>query len=242
MNTYESISLVGSLSSEYEAEERTGLTGWSELVVSGYGFENTPENAEEQFSLEFSEAKEPVLTVVHKNGIVIASIVLDRRSEYGEETGGFSVHGVVVRPEFKKLGLGKYLYDMALQEHDVRIVVGSTKNPAAALARARSGVLHDMRTFYGMQEITSEDECGFSIDHLPILEVYYKNSSGEIDSENGLIYKPTNVLPPNVPEVGTFPVHIQMGFEHVIKAQLEVGNIKTATAPLLSIKRETLDF
>ena len=237
-NTEQILTIDTIFTSEEAAVAQTGLSGWSALVMAGYGFTGDAAFAGQQFQLEYGDAERPIITVLHDGTSIIASLVLSRRSEFGD-TRAYGVHGIVVRPDHMGRGLGSKLYERAVQDNGIDIVVGSTKTPAAVAARARALARCDMRTFFGLREITGGEPINTTT-LRGFLDTYLAHSSGEVDPDTSLIYKDTNVLLPDIPHVERLPEHIQRAFEPIIAAQKEVGDTKTATLPLLSIKSHLL--
>lgn len=226
----------GHFESEEEAT-KTGLEGWKDLVMRGYGFTGDDTYAKEQFAIEYCKPQESRIIAFSKDGIIVASLVLARNQYFGN-LSSFGVHGIVVLPEYKGKGLGKKLYKEAAKNAGVDIISGSTKTPSAVLARANGVAEHGMRTFYGPYEVTSPSRNGMIGDHLEFLAAYLANKEkfpGEV-----VIFRSTDILLPDVPDLSDFPDHIKHAFEPVVTRQKEVGDAKTAVMPLLSIKEGLL--
>ncbi|MFS8158610.1 MAG: GNAT family N-acetyltransferase [Candidatus Roizmanbacteria bacterium] len=241
MSTKEGVlSINCSFASEADAKDQTGLSGWTEVLMRGYGFEGDVDFANAQFTLEFGDDPDAKITVVHEGNKIVASLVLHKKPGFGDEIKAFNMHGIAIMPEYKRRGLGSLLYETAIRENGAQVLVGSSKNPAAAAARARAAFKCDMRTFLGSYEITSETECGPSSDHLSLLEVYLGSKSTASDPVTFISHTTPDILMSDVPKVEGFAPCIQDAFAPLIHAQREFGDVKTATLPLLSIRRDLL--
>lgn len=221
--------------SEAELCGRTGINSWTKLVMDAYGFAGNENYQQLQFRTEYSKKEGSVITAIRKDGKVIASLVLTI-SDLFTDLAVFSVHGIAVLPEFKGQGLGKKLYEIAVRESKADVITGSTKTPAAVLARANGLVDIPMRTFFGLYEVTSPERCGYTFDHEGLLEEYLKAKGVILDIHNPVLLKSIDILRPNIPDVLGFPSYIQQAFQLIIDKQIEIGDSQTVTLPLISIR------
>lgn len=227
----------GKFTSEQNAES-TGFTGWSDLVMKGYGFEGDTEYRKRQFYIEYGKSKDREILAVVDENIVVGSLVISKTDRFLEERS-YGIHGMVVLPDYRKLGLGKKLFQLAIQKFSIDILSGSTKNPAAVAAIA-SGVRDPgMRTFYGMYEVTSGDNYGVTNDHFSYLESYLEKKES-VDIDNPIYYKDTDILLPILPNLEGFNSYIIEAFSPIVEAQRKAGNETTAVMPIISIKEELL--
>ncbi len=225
--------------SQDEAVAKTGLKGWSNLVMKGYGFEGDSEYANLQFNIEYAEFSDIKLTVLHKEGIVVASLGL-RKTTHFPGYNSFGVNGIVVLPELQGRGIGKLLYREAAKSPEVEIIAGSTKSPSAVIARSKGTAEAGMRTFFGYSEVTSEACYGISKSHINFLETYLLNKENGNPS-NPIVLKSIDILLPNIPDLSKSPIHIREAFTSVVLKQMELKNTKTAVMPLISIKENLLN-
>lgn len=234
---FEQSIIKAKFSSEEEAERATGLSGWIDLVMAGYGFEGDADFARMQFETEYSFGRDPVIVAFNNDKLVIATLVLSRMEM--PDLNAYGVHGVVVRPEYKGIHLGSKLYETAFREVQLDAVFGSTKNPFAVLSRASAGRKAGMRTFYGKYEVTSGEQSGECTDHLNLL---YRNLARRqnVDWVTSVTLKPTDSLPPDIPDLTGMPDYIKLAFVPVIRAQKEIGDKMTATMPLITSRPEVL--
>jgi len=197
--------------SEGEAE-KTGIKGWSDLVINTYGFGDSAETRQQQFDSEYKNIKEGKIIAITKENIVIASLVVVQSKRF-QEYLAYGVNGIAVAKEHTGKGLGTTLYKEMIKNTDADIVVGSTKTPSAVVARSKGLVLGGMNTFYGYYETTSEASCGYTLDHEYFLK---RDTEGRnADPETSVYLKNTSTL-------------------H------EVGDKNTAVMPLLSIRKKLL--
>lgn len=224
--------------SEEEANS-TGLTGWRELVMQGYGFSGDESYAQEQFRIEYTKPQESRIIALSDKGRVIASIVLAKSDIFPDITS-YGIHGIVVLPQYKGQGIGKRLYQEAAGSENIQIICGSTKTPSAVTARASGTAMSGMRTFYGKFEVTSSQQNGPSNLNRVFLNQYLLHKK-DADLDSTIFFRDTDILPPNIPNLDTFPDYLRKAFEPVIRSQLEVDSKKTAVMPLLSIRKELLD-
>ncbi len=223
--------------SDISAAMETGLIGWRRLVTEGYGFPWSEEMANLQFGMEYCKQQESRMIALSKDDFVVATLVLSK-SDVFEMKGAFGIHGIVVRPELKGLGIGKRLYSEAAKLQEVKLIGGNTKTPEAVLARSKGVAQSDMRTFYGYYELTPGREGPTRVHDRLIKEFLSKKEV--FDHENAVILKSTDTLLPNVPNLFNYPGHLYESFKPVIESQRELGNFKTAAMPLISIRKELL--
>jgi len=224
---------------EQDAVAKTGIKGWSDLVMKGYGFDGDSNYANLQFEIEYASFDDIKLTVLHQEGIVIATLGL-RKTAHFPGYSSFGVHGIVVLPELQGRGIGKLLYKEASKSPDVEIIAGSTKSPAAVIARSKGTAKSGMKTFYGYSEVTSPTCYGISKDHLRFLEAYLANKE-DIYPSGPIVLKSTDILLPDIPDLSKSPINIREAFTPVVLRQMELGKSKTAAMPLISIKEDVIN-
>src|SRR5882757_5209338 len=70
-----------------------------------------------------------------------------------EQTFAFNVGGIVVHPEARGQGIGKAMYEQAIDIYNPALIVGQTKTPGAVMLRS---TFPKYRTFYGDVEVTRD--------------------------------------------------------------------------------------
>ncbi len=219
--------------------QSTGLTGWTDLIMSGYGFTDGTNNPETEFEIEYTKEGSQIIAL-HINNIVIASLVVKESKTHFPNFTSLHIHGIVIKLEFQGKGIGTLLYKEALKIPNISIIAGSTKTPSSVIARAKGLTSGNYRTFYGLHEVTSPDKNGYSQAHKTFLNQYLINKEN-VQPNQPIVFRDTQILLPNIPSVKSFPLYIQEAFLPIILKQQEIGDIKTAVMPLLSIKQELLN-
>jgi len=217
---------------------KTGINGWSKLVMDGYGFEGDSDFQKEQFDIEFgqTEGQTKKILVYSFLGKIVASIGFVENESLLEKARTFNVHGIVVSPVLKGFGVGSALYENAINEFDVEILVGKTKNPSAVVARANGAARMGMRTFYGEYEVTP-NLFGKSDYGSFLANKYLEQRKTYIKGDGLIVLTDITILPPNIPDVTLFPKEIAKAFTPIIEQQKKLGDKDTATLPLISIKK-----
>lgn len=235
MGTEIGISMTASLINGEADLTKTGLSGWRDLVMKGYGFRGDNDFARMQVEMEYASG-EGLLFLATLDRRVIASLVL-KESDIFNIPKSYGIHGVVLLPDYRGLGLGKRLFLEATHRLEPHIMAGSTKTPAEVMAQASGTRTGNMRTFYGYYEVTSPDSSGPTEIHSGILGKYYFKKH---ILPGDFVLKPPDILLPDLPDLSGYPLYIVEAFGPVLEKQIQIGDSLTAALPAISIHRSLL--
>lgn len=150
------------------------------------------------------------------------------------------VAGIVTSLKERNKGVGKGLFTSVIETFKPALVMGQTKNPAAALVRMKVFREAGYRTFLGEYELTNEGIEKTTV-QLPFMAAYAAAHNLGTPQPEGIIYPFDEYgITPDVPDVSTFPEYIQQAFLPIIEAQKRVGESTTIYAPLITIKADLL--
>lgn len=216
-----------------------GVSGWGDLVMRGYKLTGDEEYENSQINLEYLMPGKRII-FAQENGLAVASLVLSVQSGFsGDQFNSFGVNGIVTLPEYQGKGLGKRMYQKAIEELEIDCLTGSTKSPSAVLARSSAARRYGMRTFYGYFEVTSEVLSGKTRAHEGLLKSYLERDHKAYDAD-AVFYKDVNILPPTLPSLTNTPDYLREPFELLTGKQIAKGDTETAAMPLISIKNSLL--
>lgn len=146
------------------------------------------------------------------------------------------VAGVVTDPSIRGNGIGKHLYAMATDSHNLGIIVGQTKTPGAVMLRS---TLPGYRTFYGDAEVTRTHPQPQTAEHQALMRAYLHAREQVMVSGETTVFEYVGRIAPTVPDVAGYPEIIQGAFAPVIRAQKRYSEC-TVMSGLISVKSHLL--
>jgi len=231
---------------------RDGHPKWQELIVNGYDLtEEDKSDPVECAAEEFDHPDEHATVFVAKEGNeILGSLIFVRWDETETNEPGKRfwsrlreqrtapageiaclIGGIVVNPNFRNRGVGKFLYQQALEIVKPAVIVGHTKTVDAVLLRSK---LNGYRTGYGPTEVTSDSDL--QGDFRPFIHAFLYADNEEVLLPEGIVYLHSEGISPTIPNTEGYPLSIQHAFEPVIHAQQRLGQANTVMAPLISVK------
>lgn len=235
------------------------------LVNEGYGFHGDDDYARMQVELEYRGEDKKAL-FAYLGGIEVGSLVITnavpeakaplflelldpqlQKKILDSERPLLSVGGIVVLPELQGVKLSggrsvaKGMIETFARDLDPIAVFGSTKNPMALLARYKTLTSLGYLSWYGHQPLQLLPEELKHSDSIAkqLMSAYWQSRQEPISTDvDGVYFKSTDILPPNVPEIDDLPPEIQQAFQPIVTAQMERGSSETAVTTLLSIHQD----
>jgi GNAT superfamily N-acetyltransferase len=153
----------------------------------------------------------------------------------------YEVNDTIVLPDYRRRGVATVLWQEAVRELKPDIIVGQTNNPDQVLARSSALVGLDFRTFYGTVETTPTGSQEQTSEHEQIRQAVIAYLGGVSDERSVWTHELFGCfLKPTLPDLSSYPRHIQTAFAPVSTAQDQAGDRKVAISSLISVSRKFL--